>query len=308
MQNPKKLPFSPILLLVVGIIAVGMSSILIKMSSSPTSVSGMYRLFITVILMVPFIPWKTIRTLRLSSREWIIFILAGIFLGLHFLFWMESLTHTSVASSVVILTLQPVFVMIGSNYLFKERVTVSASLCMLAAVVGSIIIAWGDIGISRAAIYGDLLSLIGTVAVSLYMLAGQQVSNKVPTNLYSFVVFLVGGLVLLVYNVVTHTSLVAYPPSEWIYFLLLAIIPTICGQYIFNLLLKHMGATTVSMGIVGEPVVAILLAYLLLGEHIGVPQLVGGLLTVLGMGMYFQMRSRTRSDSRDKSQVESQNS
>nr|WP_246014104.1 hypothetical protein [Paenibacillus rhizophilus] len=50
---------------------------------------------------------------------------------------------------MVILNLQPLFVMIGSYYLFKERVTILSSVCMIAAVVGSLIIAWGDIGVSR---------------------------------------------------------------------------------------------------------------------------------------------------------------
>ncbi|MFB9275807.1 EamA family transporter [Cohnella cellulosilytica] len=68
-------------------------------------------------------------------------------------------------------------------------------------------------------------------------------------------------------------------------------IPTIFGHYVFNLLLKSIGATTVSVGIIGEPVLAILLAYLLLGEHISVFQFAGGLITLSGMLMYFWLRS-----------------
>lgn len=72
---------------------------------------------------------------------------------------------------------------------------------------------------------------------------------------------------MLVYNLINNVSLINYASSDWIYFLLLAIIPTIFGQYIFNLLLKSIGATTVSVGIIGEPVLAIVLAYLLLGGN-----------------------------------------
>ncbi|MCA1295193.1 DMT family transporter [Paenibacillus sp. alder61] len=64
-------------------------------------------------------------------------------------------------------------------------------------------------------------------------------------------------------------------------------IPTIFGQYFFNRLLKSIGATTVSVGIIGEPILAIILAYLFLGETISVFQLVGGLITLLGMLLYF---------------------
>jgi len=122
-------------------------------------------------------------------------------------------------------------------------------------------------------------------------LAGQKVSGKINASLYSIFVFFIGGTVMLVYNLINNVSLINYASSDWIYFFLLAIIPTIFGQYIFNLLLKSIGATTVSVGIIGEPVLAIVLAYLLLGETISLFQFLGGIITLFGMGMYFWAKS-----------------
>ncbi|WP_338586821.1 DMT family transporter [Paenibacillus sp. Y5S-9] len=116
-------------------------------------------------------------------------------------------------------------------------------------------------------------------------------SRKIDANIYSVVVFIIGGSVLLVYSLLNNFSLTHYESSDWLYFLLLAIIPTIFGQYIFNLLLKTIGETTVSVGIIGEPVLAIMLAYLLLGETISAFQFVGGLITLSGMLMYFALKS-----------------
>lgn len=291
-QQQPNLSLHPYLLLFISILSVSMSSILIKFfSETPTSVAGMYRLFITVLIMLPFVSWKKLRSLEMGKRDWLTVTLAGIFIGLHFLFWMESLVYTSVASSMVILTLQPLFVMIGSYFLFKEKAGPLTIVCMLAALLGSVIIAWGDIGISREALIGDGLSLVGTLMVSAYMLAGQKVSRKLDANLYSVIVFAIGGCVLLIYNLFNKQSLIQYDTSDWTYFLLLAIIPTVFGQYIFNILLKSIGATTVSVGIIGEPVIAILLAFLVLGESISRFQWAGGLLTLLGMGMYFWLKS-----------------
>ncbi|MCY9662246.1 DMT family transporter [Paenibacillus chondroitinus] len=283
----------PFILLAISILSVSISSIMIKFLDSPTSVAGMYRLFISVILMLAIVPWRRIRSLRMDRKEWGIVLLAGLFLGLHFLFWMESLVYTSVASSMVILSLQPLFVMIGSYLLFKEQVNRLMAGCLIVALLGSILIAWGDIGISKAALIGDGLSLAGTLFVSVYLLAGQKISHKIDANVYSIIVFFIGGTVLLLYNVMNHIPLTGYDSSEWTYFLLLAIIPTLFGQYIFNLLLKSVGATTVSVGIIGEPVLAIILAYLLLGEAISLFQFLGGMLTLFGMGMYFWFKTLT---------------
>lgn len=264
---------------------------MIKSSDTPTAIAGMYRLYISAVIMLPFVPWKTNRSLSLSTKEWGTFLLAGLLLGLYFLFWMESLVYTSVASSMVILALQPLFVMIGSFFIFRERAGILSVLCLVAALLGSVIIAWGDIGVSREALIGDGLSLIGTILVSAYMLVGQKLSRKIDANLYSVVVFFLGGSVLLVYSVLSGFSLTNYDSLDWTYFLLLAIIPTIFGQYIFNRLLKSIGATTVSVGIIGEPVLAIMLAYLFLREAISDFQLVGGLITLLGMLIYFWRQS-----------------
>ncbi|KJD42221.1 DMT family transporter [Paenibacillus terrae] len=284
-------PFHPYILLFIAILSVSISSIMIKSSDTPTSVAGMYRLYISVIIMLPFVPWKILRSLEMNKKDWSTVFLAGLFLGLYFLFWMESLVYTSVASSMVILSLQPLFVMMGSYFMFRERANILTILCLIAALFGSIIIAWGDIGVSKEALIGDGLSLLGTILVSAYMLAGQKVSHKIDANLYSVIVFFLGGSVMLIYNLLNNYSLIEYDSSDWMYFFLLAVIPTIFGQYIFNLLLKSMGATTVSVGIIGEPVLAIILAYLFLGEIISVFQFIGGMITLFGMGMYFWAKS-----------------
>ncbi|MGN8228701.1 DMT family transporter [Paenibacillus polymyxa] len=289
--NQSSLPFHPYILLLISILSVSISSIMIKSSDTPTSVAGMYRLYMSVLIMLPFVPWKMFRSLEMNKKDWSTVFIAGLFLGLHFLFWMESLVYTSVASSMVILSLQPLFVMMGSYIIFRERANILTILCLIAALVGSIIIAWGDIGISREALIGDGLSLVGTILVSAYMLAGQKVSHKINANVYSVIVFFIGGSVMLVYNLLNHYALIEYGSSDWMYFLLLAVIPTIFGQYIFNLLLKSMGATTVSVGIIGEPVLAIILAYLFLGEIISAFQFIGGIMTLFGMGMYFWAKS-----------------
>jgi drug/metabolite transporter (DMT)-like permease len=301
------LPFHPYILLFISILAVSVSSIMIKSSDTPTSVAGMYRLYITVIIMLPFVPWKTLRSSEMNKKDWITVCFAGLFLGLHFLTWMESLVYTSVASSMVILALQPLFVIIGSYFVFRERTNILTVFCLIAALLGSVIIAWGDIGVSREALIGDVLSLIGTIFISAYMLVGQKVSRKIDVNLYSVIVFFIGGSVMLVYSLLNHINLIEYDSSDWIYFLLLAIIPTIFGQYIFNLLLKSIGATTVSVGIIGEPVLAIILAYLFLGETISIFQFIGGLITLLGMCMYFRLQSLNNTASNNRKPIDEVN-
>lgn len=289
MQEAKSIYVRNTLLLIVGVISIGLSSIFIKWSSAPAPVLGMYRLFFTVILITPMLRKHSAKKVLqdLTKKDVFLLGLSGVFLGLHFLLWMESLTYTSVASSMILLSLQPVFIMAGSFFLFKERTTRGGVLSLSVAVIGSGITAWGDIGTSSQALFGDLLSLLGAVASSLYMLTGQNLVRKIPPVFYSYFVFFIGGLVMLIYNIAGGIQMFNYDAKEWILFLLLAIVPTIFGQMLFNRLLGSLGATTISMVIIAEPAVAIILAAFLLHEKIQLLQAAGGVVTLCGIGLFF---------------------
>lgn len=292
-MNKSTLPLPPALFLLVGVLAVSFSSILIKWSDAPASILGMYRLLFTVFLFLPFLPWRKMKILFKNStvKEWLMLVVSGVFLGLHFLFWMESFSHTTVASAMILTALEPVFVVIGAYFLFKEKTSKVGTISILIAVSGSMIIASGDIGVSKTALYGDLLSVLGTVAVSVHMLAGQDLCRKMPPIIYSFAVFLIGGLVLFVYNICTNVSLTQYDTKDWWIFLLLALIPNIFGHALFNWLLKYVGATTISMAILGEPIGAIILAYFLLGEMTTASQLVGGMIVMISVMIFLKYKA-----------------
>jgi drug/metabolite transporter (DMT)-like permease len=288
MNHRPQPPVPTPLILFIGVVAVSFSAILIKWSTAPASVIGMYRLVLTVLMMCPFLIGRTKAFLQISKREYVILALSGLFLGLHFLFWIGSLKYTSVASSMIIISLEPIFVMIGAYMLFRERTSLKGALCTAIAIVGAALVAWGDIGVSGSALFGDALSLLGTIAVSGYMLAGQSLRGSMPSFHYNFIVFIIASLIQCVYNLFARIQMVDYSLHEWLLFLLLAIIPTVFGHLLFNWLLKYVNAAVISMSILGEPVGAMILAYFLLGEHTTASQIAGGVLCIVGVSLFIR--------------------
>ena len=135
---------APVPALIVGIVAISFSAIFIKWSEAPASILGMYRLLFTVLLMAPFTGRAVRREMRrIKPVDGGLLFLSGLFLGLHFLFWIESLRHTSVASSMIVLSLQPVLVAIGAYAVFRERTGGAALLGMGMALAGTVLIGWG---------------------------------------------------------------------------------------------------------------------------------------------------------------------
>lgn len=276
--------------LVISIIAISFSAIIVKWSSAPAAILSMYRMIFAAVLMLPFILPRQKELVSLKRRDWFFLCMSGFFLGLHFVLWFGSLKLTTVASSTIIIALQPMVSLLGGFLIFRERTTKSAIFTMCAAIVGALTIGWGDVGHSQDAIIGDILSFFSVIAVVCYLLIGQQAVRKISHWIYSFCVFGFAGLFLILFNLIQQTPFVGYSGKEWGIFLLLAIIPTM-SHVINNWLLTYVNATTISMSILGEPVGATILAVLLLGEKVTLLQMFGGLLVLLGV-FFFLMQQR----------------
>ncbi|CAN7244997.1 DMT family transporter [Rossellomorea sp. LjRoot5] len=278
---------NPYLILAIGVISVSTSAILVKVSSAPSGILAFYRLFFTVLIMSPVFFLKYVKELKLITlRDWMFSILAGVFLAFHFILWFESLHYTSVASSTVLVTLQPLFAFIGAYLFFQEKLTAKALLSAVLAVVGSFIISWGDFRISGSALWGDILALIACALITGYLLFGQTIRKRLSLMTYTYLVYVISSIVLLLYVLFRSESLGPYPKEDWIYFLLLAIIPTLLGHTLFNWSLKWLSTSTISVAILFEPIGASLLAYWLLGEKVLMTQVMGGMVIMTGVTLF----------------------
>lgn len=286
-------PIPPIVPLVVGMIAISFAPILVRYSDADVSVQGLYRMLFTVLLMLPFGRKSLGAVKSVSAKDWLLLVLAGFFLALHFFLWMASLNYTSIASSTIILALEPVCVMIGAYFLFRDRIGKLSLAGMALAFVGTIFVSSGDMALSKEAFQGDLLSFFGMLAVVVNMLIAKQLMKRVPSFLYSLVVFATAAVCFAAYNVAADIPMTGYPPKEWLVFVLLAIVPTVFGHLIFNWLLQYLKPTTVSMTVLAEPVGSSILGMILFSEMVGGPQLAGGALVIAGLLVYLRSEQRT---------------
>lgn len=291
-QNPK---MNPYFALAIGVVTVSFSAILVKLASAPSGIIAFYRLLFTVLLMLPVFLMKYRHELKLiGKKDWLFSIAAGVFLAFHFILWFESLNYTSVASSTVLVTLQPLFAFAGAYFFFKERFSLKAIVSGVIAIAGSFVISWGDFRISGLALWGDILALLACALVTGYLLFGQSVVRRVSSITYTFVVYSISAVTLFLYVLVKGEAFTSYPVADWIYFILLAIFPTLLGHSLFNWSLKWLSTTTISMAILLEPVGATILAYFILKEPILWTQVLGGIIILAGLMMFLKGEGKTR--------------
>lgn len=278
------------LILFGGVLALSTSAIWVRIAEAPSGVTAFYRLAITAVVLLPFFllskPCRAeIKALRRS--QWLRTMAAGVFLALHYLLWFESLHYTSIASSTVIVCLQPLFSIVLERVLLKSRFRPTALMGCGIALLGSVIIGFGDFQISGLSLLGDILAFVAAGVISGYYFLGQTIRAEVSALTYSVLAYFTSATVLLAYTLARGEPLTGYASQTWLAFVGIALIATVGGQFVFNLLLKQLPASAVTMSILGEPIGTCILAYLFLHESISGQQLLGIVTIIGGLSVYF---------------------
>ena len=284
----KFLEKNPFIMIVVGVIGISLSSIFVKYSAAPSAVTAASRLLWTVILMTPVVLGKSsVRKElgRCDKKTVSLSVLSGLFLAIHFVVWFESLHHTSVASSTVIVCTEVIWVSLGYCLFLKGRISAKAVLAILITFVGSILIAYAD-SESGSHLYGDVLALLAAIAVAVYMLLGRVVRENTSTTVYTYMVYAACAAILMIVCIVQGSGLFEYGWSPILMGFLLAVFSTILGHSIFSWCLKYFSPSFVSASKLCEPVVAAVLAAMLFGELPTWLQIAGGILILIGVYYY----------------------
>jgi drug/metabolite transporter (DMT)-like permease len=279
--------------LVTAIAAISFAAIFIRLAHAPATVIAAYRMVFSTIVLLPFVCASrgTINELcALSPKQVLLLILSGMLLSLHFISWIASLSLTGVPSSVVLVTTTPLFVALYSVLVFKERVPAVFWSGLALAAVGGIIIGGGDFTADGVRWKGDLLAVTGALAAAGYFIVGSRMRRRLSLLAYVFPVYLSASLIILAVALVTRTALAGYRGMTYMYCFLLAVVCQIMGHTLFNWALRHVRATTVTFGILGEPVGATVLAFLILGEAPLAREVAGGLFILAGLFVVIYFR------------------
>jgi len=268
-------------LLFLGVVSVGAAAILIRLADAHPLTTSWSRLWVgaVVLVVVAIIRRRPFPRGPDLGRA----IVAGILLAAHFALWIASLSATTVAASVVLVCLQPVFVVVIARVALRAPTSARVLFGTAIALAGAVAIALdhGGGGPVTSSSTGNALALGGAVAIAVYVLVlrGQQ-ADVLAT---SAVITATAALAILPVALLADAPLTPQDARQGGWLLLLAIGPQVIGHTALNAALRRLPASVVSGSILGEPVIAAALAALFLGERIGPQTLVGGVITLVGV-------------------------
>lgn len=279
---------SPKILLPLGVLGASFSSILVRFSQAPSLVTATYRLLWAVILLSFWVFFRCRADFKSVKKSDLLYCgCSGFFLALHFASWFESLKHTSITSSTVLVATEVIFTSLGFVLFLKGKIPQKAALCIAITFMGSILIALGDQGGGASnALWGDLLSLAAAIFVSVYTLIGRRQRGHLSTTIYTYLTYCACALTLLCLDFATGTPVTGCPLRESLIGLGLAVFCTLMGHSVFSYCLKFLSPAYVSSVKLCEPIGATLLGMLFFSEFPGIFQIAGGIVVLCGV-MYY---------------------
>lgn len=282
-RAPAPLLTSAGLALAVGVVAVSVSGPLIAYAAAPALAIAFWRNALALPLLVPATVWRRraeVRALAGSARrDGLLCALAGVALAGHLMAWVPSTRMTSVATSTALVTTQPVWVGLIAVALGR-RLSRWTWFGIVLAVLGAVTVTGVDVTLSRTAVLGDLLALLGGVLAGVYTILGERVRATVSTTTYTTICYGVCAAVVLAVCLAFRVPLTGYPRTAWAAIVAVTVGPQLLGHSLFNFALRRVPATTVSVVILLEAPGAALVAWAWLDQ---VPPLlaVPGLLLLL---------------------------
>jgi drug/metabolite transporter (DMT)-like permease len=275
--------------LFIGVAAVSSAAVLIREADAPALVIAAYRLGLAALPMSALA--LAAGQPRGASRNglWMWPLLAGAFLALHFGFWIASLQQTSVITSVVLVTTNPLFVGLASPLVLRERVSAATWAGIAIATVGAGLMAAEDLGEGLGTLAGDFYALLGAAFGACYLMIGRRARPQMSWSGYVGVVYFVAAILLVASVVVAREPFTGYSTKTFLMMGLLALVPQLVGHSAINWSLAYVPAALVAVAILGEAVGATVLAAVVLQETPSALEIVGALLVLTAV--YVALRS-----------------
>jgi len=287
---PRLASVLPQAVLLLALIGVSFGSIFVRLAAAPALAVALWRMTLAAALVVPVasIRW---RPGKRAARPMLLAAAAGVLLALHFATWITSLDYTSVARSVLLVNMAPVFVALIAWITGRDVPT--------PRIWGAIALALAGVAVMGAegphepgAALGQALALAGAAAMAGYLVLAREAQRALSYLSYVATAYGSAAACLWVAVAATGTAWHGFAAETWVAVAAMAVVSQLVGHGGYNWSLRHLQPAYVSLALTGEPVVAASLAWWLLDEPVSGWTALGGALVLAAILLAVRSRER----------------
>lgn len=282
------------LIIVLGVVGSSVSAVLVRAADAPSMVLVFYRVGFAALILLPVFLTKHRGELRgIPGRYFLFSAVSGMFLGLHFTAYFQSLRYTSIAASVALVDTEVFFIAMMMFLFFREKLSGKCWAGILVTFAGSAAVALADAGRGGSMLLGDLIALSGAGFMACYTMLGTVCRKRMSTTVYTFLVYAFAAVTVLIILLFQQTKVFGYGTINILSGAGMAVFCTLLGHSLFSWGLKYEKPSYVSAAKMLEPVFAAVWGILFFSEFPSAPVAAGGCMIVAGIVWYTLSASQT---------------
>ena len=274
-----------------GAIFIALSPIWVRVSEVGPTASAFWRVTLAVPLLWILFAFNSKGKKTLDKGQFVPLLATGLAFAGDLVFWHWSIQYTSVANSTLLANLASLFVTLAAWVLWKQRPSGLFVTGLAAALLGTGLLVRASVGFSPTALLGDALGVVTAMFYAWYLLSMKSLRDRGAATLQLMAVTTTITAVILL-PVALASGELLLPPTGigWLKLLGLAWISHAAGQGLIAYALAQLPAAFSAVGLLLQPAMAALFAWLLLAEPLSALQCAGGLVVLFGI--YLAHRGR----------------
>lgn len=280
----------PKLALAIGIICISVFPILVKLQLTGGLISAFYRMAIAGALLLPYvIVTKKFKLPRAGIL--ILAVLCGLLFASDVAVWNISIQESSATQASLLTNLSPVWVGIASFLFLKNKPATNFWIGTVIAVFGMITLVGFEFFLNLDFNAAFLLAILSGVLYAIYMLVSKNVLSEMDVLSFMMVTLITSTLFLGVVCLALNEPFSGFSNAGWLVLFIQGIVCQLIAWLLISYATQNMRATRVSLSLLGQAVLATILAWLFLDEKITFQMIVGGLILLLGIRITFYSKT-----------------
>lgn len=275
---------SSLFALFAGAIFIALSPIWVRVAEVGPTASAFWRVTLAVPVLWALFAFNFKGQNTLDKKQFLPLLAAGCAFAGDLVFWHWSIQYTSVANSTLLANLASIFVTLTAWVLWKQRPSGLFLAGLAAALAGVALLVRASLGSSSSALLGDGLGVVTAMFYAWYLLSVKGIRERGASTLYLMAVTTsITALILLPVALASGEALLPPTAASWLKLLGLALISHAAGQGLIAYALAQLPAAFSSVGLLLQPVMAALFAWVILAEPLGALQIAGGMVVLAGI-------------------------
>ncbi|MGB1313690.1 MAG: DMT family transporter [Bizionia paragorgiae] len=272
--------------LVIGIFCISIFPILVKLKLTPGVISAFYRMAVASAIILPYA--LITNKIKIKSRgTFILAVICGVVFGLDVAVWNVAIQESTATQATLLTNLSPVWVGIGAFFFLKDKPTTNFWIGTVIAIIGMVLLVGLKTFVNLDFNLAFCFAILSGMLYAVYMLVSKKVLNELDVVTFMSITLLSSTIALGLISWVIGEPFSGFSNAGWLVLLIQGVVCQLLAWLLISFATKHMRATRVSVSLLGQAVLASILAWYFLDEAISIQMVIGGFVLLFGIRITF---------------------